>query len=225
MERVIVAQYAKWPELGKVKTRIAKMLNDQEALRIHMELVETVMRNIRAADFADYQLWTSCLPEQSRLVDSCIDASTRAQSEKLLEIIGTLRLDCCVQAAGDLGDRMTDTFKQLASDYSKIVIVGSDCPLVDRQMLQAVMTQLDKVDVVLTPAEDGGYVLLAIREQAISKIDSRWLDGVEWGTEMVLSQTIKCCERQSLSYFLMPESWDVDELVDYQRWIACEGER
>jgi uncharacterized protein len=76
------------------------------------------------------------------------------------------------------------------------------------------------VDVVITPAEDGGYVLLAMRQPAVHQCSSDWLQGVEWGSDAVLEQTIKRCDRQGLSYFLMPQSWDVDEYEDYQRWIA-----
>jgi rSAM/selenodomain-associated transferase 1 len=208
MNNIVLAQYAKWPQLGQVKTRIGRVLGDDIALEIHQQLLTDILLRFSSVAEIDYQLWLSSLD---------YELSNPIQ-EKVHRLIESRSIDCKEQLGVDLGQRMTDTLKSLARHYEQVAIIGSDCPNVTLDDLYSVSEFLSSYDVVIIPAEDGGYVLISMTKQAIEKVDESWLDSVAWGTSKALNQTLACCERSGLRVCLLPESWDVDEVEDYQRW-------
>jgi rSAM/selenodomain-associated transferase 1 len=210
MKRMVLAQYAKWPKLGHVKTRIAKDLGDQRALEIHYELLHAILCRFNAENAIAYQLWLDSIDHHQATDDSV--------SKRLARLIESKNIVCRQQQGSDLGRRMSNTLKTLSSDYEQVAIIGSDCPNVTTKDLQQVSSALDNHDLVLIPAEDGGYVLLAMRSIAINSLSDYWLDGIDWGTSEVLAETLRACKMSGLSAYLLPESWDVDEVVDYKRW-------
>lgn len=73
---------------------------------------------------------------------------------------------------------------------------------------------------VLGPSNDGGYVLIGAR-----KLTADALAGIEWGTPMVLEQTLERMEKAGLSVYVLEPRWDVDEPEDWQRFRRMVGER
>jgi rSAM/selenodomain-associated transferase 1 len=209
---VVIAQYAKWPELGKVKTRLAKALGDIPALAVHLELVKCVYKNLSENARSDYQLWLNKKPKGDVRNKCSEDIKAGLALQQLIEAES---IDYYLQQQGDLGAKMAGTLAQLLLEYSKVIIVGSDCPGVNTKTLDQVMDALDDYDLVIGPAEDGGYVLIASKYSH----PGLFLD-VDWGTPEVLRQTLLNAESAGLSYHLLAESWDVDEIEDYDRWRA-----
>lgn len=209
MNEMILAQYAKWPRLGKVKTRIGKVLGPQKALAIHLELVKSVLEQFSNVKGLNYQLWLDTMSLR-------LDQSNA--SNELLQLIESNYVACREQEGSNLGERMCNTFVELSRDFQKIAIIGSDCPNVSTKQLEEVERALDIHDVVIIPAEDGGYVLIAMRSDSVDKVEGNWLQGVRWGGSAALEDTLSCYRQHKLAVYLLSESWDVDQLEDYQRW-------
>jgi rSAM/selenodomain-associated transferase 1 len=196
----LVMQFAKWPEAGKVKTRLIPALGEQGALAAHCELTLAVLDNLLATALP-LQLWWDC---------------DRAAPAEAAQVLKTLQQHCVqqrFQSDGNLGDRMAAALSGALRSHTVAMIVGSDCPSVDADHVLLAAEKLIHVDVVLGPSEDGGYVLIGAR-----KVVPGMLDGIHWGSEHVLRQTCEKLESAGLSVGLLPMRWDVDEAEDWQRF-------
>ncbi len=120
------------------------------------------------------------------------------------------------QAAGDLGARLTAAISEgLASGAKKIVVLGSDSPHLPAARLTDALDALDRADLVLGPAEDGGYYLIAVR-----RFSPAIFDGVEWGSARVFEQTSRAAARAGFSISSLASFYDLDEWRDLQRLAA-----
>jgi len=196
----LIIQFAKWPQLGKVKTRLAKTLGDNAALATHIELTMNVLDNLTSANLATVELWFDQLLENN-------------EGQGLVDVCRTKSLAVSTQYGNDLGERMYHALSSGLESFDKVIIVGSDCPTVDKAYLVGAINALDSNDLVLGPAEDGGYVLLGA-----SKVKPAMLDNIAWGCGEVLRSTVSNAENLSLSCALLDTTWDVDEYEDYLRW-------
>jgi len=200
MESTLIIQFAKWPQLGKVKTRLAKALGDQAAFDTHIELTLSVLNNLTTAKQGTVELWFDQLLANSDgqgLVDACNSQFVTVST----------------QHGNDLGERMYHALLSGLKSFDKVIIVGSDCPTVDKSYLVDAINALDSSSLVIGPAEDGGYVLLGA-----SKVKPTLLDNIAWGCGEVLQSTVSNAEGLDLSCVLLDTTWDVDEYDDYLRW-------
>jgi len=199
-DQPLVMQFAKWPEAGKVKTRLIPALGEQGALAAHCVLTLAVLDNLLATALP-VQLWWDC---------------DRAPPAEAAELVKALQRHCVpqrFQSDGNLGDRMAAALSGALRSHKVAMIVGSDCPSVDAAHVLLGAEKLVHVDVVLGPSEDGGYVLIGART-----VVPGMLDGIHWGSEHVLRQTCEKLESAGLSVSLLPMRWDVDEAEDWQRF-------
>ena len=208
-KELLIVQFAKWPVLGKVKTRLACSIGDEKALGVHLELMNEVLDKLILAQNeglnADIELWLNEVPEKESLM---IDVLTKTREQEI---------PCKVQNGFNLGDKMADAIKSSLKSYSKVLIVGSDCPNITSDALKTASDKLNSSDLVLGPAEDGGYVLIGA-----SSFNRRIFNGVEWGKGKVLQKTVNNIQAQNFSFSLLAESWDVDDIVDYERWCISK---
>lgn len=108
-------------------------------------------------------------------------------------------VDCCKT-------RLTDTLTQ---KRDKMVLIGSDMPLMTSKFLAEAIDQLDDHDCVVGPATDGGYYLIGLR-----RFIHQVFHGIEWSTSKVLSETKQILERTGHSYVLLSEHRDIDSWSD-----------
>ena len=113
------------------------------------------------------------------------------------------------QTEGDLGQRMLACFEDGVH-----VLVGGDCPLMSATYIEKAFDALVEHDLVFGPTEDGGYVLLGMREP----IPQLFRD-IPWSTEDVLRVTIDVANALGLSVKCLDQVWDVDTKADYVRWL------
>jgi uncharacterized protein len=180
------------PELGKVKTRLARTLGDAEALRIYHILLEKTRhaamdceatRLLFYSDFVDHP-----------------DPWPSASFQKM------------VQHSGDLGARMESAFQvAFESGAGKAVIIGSDCPELTGETLQQAFDLLDTTDFVLGPVPDGGYYLLGMKS-----LESSVFYDMEWSTETVRAKTIEKIQAVGKTFALLPMLSDVDTEADWR---------
>lgn len=123
------------------------------------------------------------------------------------------------QGDGDLGARMNRAFSNaFAAGAKRVVILGSDCPYFEPEDLKTAWKELETADVVIGPAEDGGYWLIGLRES-----QPRLFSDIEWSSERVFAQTIGRAQDLGLKSFLLRTLSDIDTKEDWERFIAVEG--
>ena len=190
----------RFPRLGEVKTRLTPPLSAEEALALHDRLTRhTLRRSLAVAATGDAR------------VEVRTDAAFAQVARDWLGPGFAPRY----QGEGDLGDRIRlafgDTFGRGAK---RVVVIGSDCPRLTSDHLRDALRRLAHVDVVLGPAEDGGYYLVALRGESARRSVPVLFTRVPWGTPDVLAATIEIAEEHGLTYALLETLPDVDTAED-----------
>jgi rSAM/selenodomain-associated transferase 1 len=187
--------FAKYWEPGKVKTRLAAVLGSQSASEIYRLFVRTLVERFRQC--ADSRVLCFTPQEQAGAFAALAGADWIARP----------------QATGDLGGRMSSYFDFCFQDGAeRVVLIGSDSPTMPSEYVESAFRLLGETDVVLGPAEDGGYYLVG----ASRNVAGIFKD-VDWSTARVWEQTIARLGELQLSYELLPQWYDVDELTDLGR--------
>ena len=117
------------------------------------------------------------------------------------------------QRGADLGARMYHAFARSLRRAERVVLIGSDCPVLrGRDLRKAARWLAGGADAVFAPAEDGGYALVALR-----RVSPRLFRGVEWGGAQVMAQTRARLAALGWRWRELPLVWDVDRPEDYRR--------
>ena len=194
---VEVAVLAKAPVAGYAKTRLAPQLGLVGAARLQERLIDRALATVAAARVGTIVLW--CAPDDRHPV---LRSLARRHGAAVR-----------VQPPGDLGVRML-----AAAQGGPTLVIGADCPALAPQHLRDAADVLSRgEDVVLIPAEDGGYVLigLAAPQPAL-------FAGVEWGSNRVMTQTRELMTAAGLRWSELPALWDLDRPEDLDRPLARE---
>jgi rSAM/selenodomain-associated transferase 1 len=187
--------FAKPPVPGHVKTRTIPALGAEGAARLHRQLLMHTAQTLDAYTGAVPELW----------VGADIDhADFRSEVFQ-----GWQRYPQC---GSDLGQRMLHAICSGLSRAPAVVVTGSDCPLMDAAYLDEAFSLLQRHNVVLGPAEDGGYVLIGMKQS----LPALFRD-IPWGTGGVLSRTRQALRAAGLSWQELPILWDVDRPEDVVR--------
>ena len=197
-DHVIV--FAKPPLLGKVKTRLIPELGPESALNAHCEMVDLTLKKVAQLDCSS-SLWLS---EKSQ------EGASWGQKYSL---------PVEVQRSGDLGIKMLDAIsKTLAASPAKVVLIGSDCPILSQEDIRDAFLWLDQNDVVILPCEDGGYGLIGMKQRH-AEVFSR----ISWGTPKVTRETLDRARNSNLSVKCGREIWDVDDIEGWRRYQALKA--
>jgi len=179
--------FARAPLAGRVKTRLAARIGAARAARLHERLVRQALATARAARCGPVELYVT----QRHAFFRCLPAPLR------------------LQRGADLGERMYRALHR----HRRAIVIGSDCPaLRASEVARAARWLRGGADVVLAPAQDGGYALIGAR-----RIRSALFARVAWGSEHVLAQTIENAARAGLRLRLLHAVWDVDRPEDLER--------
>jgi glycosyltransferase A (GT-A) superfamily protein (DUF2064 family) len=118
----------------------------------------------------------------------------------------------------DLGERLYRALAGAAREAGAtgaVMALGSDHPTLPLELVHRAFERVEAgADVVLGPAEDGGYYLIALGPQAVAP---RLFEGIAWSTGRVLPQTLERCAELGLAVELLPEACDVDTPEDLRR--------
>lgn len=166
------------PELGKVKSRLAKDIGEEKALNIYKELL----------------LHTKKISE-NLLVDKWVFYSEEIAKN---DIWDSNNFEKKLQHGKDLGARMKHAFEEgFESWYEKIIIIGSDIIDLQQKHIERAFESLESHETVIGPSYDGGYYLLGMK-----KLIPELFLNKKWGTDSVLKQTIKDLKSHTPTYFL-----------------------
>lgn len=192
-----VAIFARTPVRCRVKTRLAKAVGADAALRIYEDLLASTLARLGVgSETMAPEIW----------VDGGIDAFARWQRRSDARGLKDLRAPLIAQGRGDLGRRMSRAF-----DQGVRVLVGTDIPRMTADYVEGALNALERADLVLGPTEDGGYCLIGMNSP-----HPELFDGIAWGTARVLRSTLRAAK--DLRVTLLDEMWDVDEVEDLARW-------
>lgn len=193
---VCLCVFAKAPVPGKVKTRLMPYMNAESACQLHRQLIDECLSRTVMKTLWSSRLW-----------------STDTEDEFIATMSKNYGMPLHKQQGSDLGQRMAHAVKATLQSHRYVVLIGTDCPGLDAAYIETVLEHLQAgADCVLGPAEDGGYVMLAL-----SDYDDSLFNDIEWGTSQVLATT---CERiKALGWHCheMDVLWDVDRPEDYER--------
>ncbi|MEC7815058.1 MAG: TIGR04282 family arsenosugar biosynthesis glycosyltransferase [Pseudomonadota bacterium] len=202
----LVMQFSKWPEAGRVKTRLIPALGVAGALDAHVTLSLEVLDNLCATGF-DVEFWW----------DRPLETPPEDAAPVLKELEGA-GIPQCFQEGENLGARMAAALAGALQEREAAIIVGSDCPSVDPGYVRKAAAALSAFDVVLGPSNDGGYVLIGAR-----RMEAAALANVAWGTPAVLEQTLARMASAGLTVTTLEPRWDVDEPDDWARYQKLAG--
>lgn len=197
--RVGVAILAKAPLPGQAKTRMIPALGADGAARLQHWLLQRTVALALAADIGPVTLWCAGDPQHPAFALCRVDNSVVVRR----------------QPEGDLGVRMLTALRE-SSTQDGTLVIGTDCPALTTKHLREAAHSLQRNEVVVYPAEDGGYVLIGMREPL-----STVFSGIDWGTERVMAQTrqrlldVRCTWDESITL------WDVDRPADLARLIKA----
>jgi len=186
----LIITFTRNPELGKVKSRLAKSIGEVSALEIYKFLLEHTKNVLLKLD-CDKAVYYSVKIRDNDIWDS----KTFSKHQ---------------QIGNDLGERMQNAFANgFNKGYKKIIIVGSDLYDLNSEIINTAFNTLDKHDNVIGPAEDGGYYLLGMKTLHPSVFNIK-----NWGTETVYKQTISKLNNNSV--YVLDTLNDIDYVEDLE---------
>ncbi len=193
--RAAILIFARAPVLGAVKTRLEPLLGAAGALDLHKALIGKAVATAAESRLAPVQLWVSSKENEEYFASLCSSVELR------------------VQEGVDLGARMAHAAETALGSADCVVLIGADCPAVDAAYLRGALELLDAGEqVVIGPAEDGGYVLLGLRE-----VPQEIFSEMPWGGSDIMQLTRQRLRDSGRSWQELPPSWDVDRPEDLPR--------
>lgn len=192
MKHVVI--FARRPQLGRVKTRLARDIGPVETLRFYRSTLATVTRRISAGQA--WHTWLGLTPDETIFDDRLYPP-----------MAGRLP-----QGGGDLGDRMARCLARFGPN--PVLIVGSDIPDIDRSHIASAFNALRGHDLVFGPSGDGGYWLVGAAQGA--RVGALF-DDVRWSTEHALADTLENA-RPGVRVAMLEELADIDDGEAYAAW-------
>lgn len=193
---------------GKVKTRLAETVGHMQAAHIYAALCAlthtavaglNVRHHIYYSDFIEQgDIWEELSPLKHRQLGKTL-------GHRMAGAIGEV-----------LGGSQTGVQPQ--SEMRKCVLIGTDCPYLSPDILHAAFEALNKADVVIGPAKDGGYYLIGMRQlhPALFALPA-------WSTSHVFQDTLDRIIGLGLHYALLTELEDIDIIEDWTRYLQFKA--
>lgn len=203
-DRTAVIVMVKYPLAGSVKTRLGREIGMENACELYREFVRILLKTCRATGFA---VVVSCHPDHP--------------VSDYREWLGT-GFQYMVQQGTDLGHKMQDAFEQaFALGYDRVILTGSDLPHLPGAAIEKAAQRTGTYDVVIGPALDGGYYLIAMTKDRFCPC---MFDGIPWSTPDVLGMTLEKIEAGHCRFCLLAPMRDIDTLADLNAVSAETGQ-
>ena len=197
-ETPAIIVFAKYPHPGKVKERLASTFGAERAAELYSLLAEKIFSEVVSLSqrYSRYLLVSG--PDDVNKMDSWSKGQFNVQP----------------QEGNDLGERMKNAFHTIFQvQHTSVLLIGSDIPDLSASILEQASASLNSCDVVIGPAQDGGYYLIGMNRH-----HPEIFSNIHWSTNTVLETTIGNIGRLKLSYVLLPVLIDIDTESDYHLW-------
>jgi len=186
--------FTRYPQAGKTKTRLIPALGEEGAAQLQKKLTEYTLKK---ADQLTVNIRVYFSDGNENLMANWLGNSYQYYR----------------QSNGNLGDRLIAALEEsFTEEIEKIVIIGIDCPDLNADLIQQAFQALSTQDLVLGKAEDGGYYLIGLRG-----FYPELFQGIDWGTHLVLEQTVASAEVIGLTMSYLPMLNDIDTPEDLEK--------
>lgn len=199
MKNTIVIM-SKIPYPGQTKTRLMTMLTGEECAAFHLACLNDTLNTVKSTGIPGYVYW------------SCQAAG---HVPPVLPTWDDYNFQEKMQRGNNLGERMLNIVEDTLTQYQAVLLIGSDIPEINREILKEAFLRLQHVDVVVGPALDGGYYLLALKKNCPDLFND-----IPWSTPAVLEKTLQAVKDNGLTYSLVASRQDIDtweDLLAYYR--------
>ncbi len=197
MEKLII--FTRYPEPGTTKTRMIPLLGAEKAAQLQRLMTEHTLKQV-----------SQVLREPNVLIEIHFAGSDQQLMEQWLGSNWVYQ----PQKKGDLGEKMSTAFDVLGEEgIRSVVIIGIDCPDINSSVINQAFIALHNHDLVLGPAEDGGYYLIGL-----SRFIPELFKDIAWGSSYVLSQTQTIAQQLNLTIAYLTTLADVDRPEDLPIW-------
>jgi rSAM/selenodomain-associated transferase 1 len=199
-----LALFARRPETGRIKTRLAPALTLPLTLGLYRSMLADAFEAGLGSGVDERSVWWA--DAQDAHDASIAAALVRGEWQER------------TQPDGDLGTRLTHAFAELLRDSDdRAVVFGADCPTLDQDQIEQAFRELTRSDVVLGPASDGGYTLIGL-----GRARPQLFANIAWSSDQVLQQTLDRAEAAGLTVTLLTRLDDIDTPRDLVRSLARE---
>ena len=197
---------AKWPRYGSCKTRLAKDIGKNNALKIQKKMLHHTF------SVSNYLIKKEILE-----IHLAIKGIGFKKCQRLCNELGIEKF--YFQGQGCLGEKMKRQILK-CQRYSKnhdnrdLIFIGTDLPNLSHIDIVKTISKLEKKDVVLGPSNDGGYWLIAFSQRFISKNNYLPFINIKWSSNEVLKGTIDNLSQQKITIDFLNTKIDIDTLND-----------
>ncbi|MFH1349427.1 MAG: TIGR04282 family arsenosugar biosynthesis glycosyltransferase [Pseudomonadota bacterium] len=197
--KALILFFIKYPEPGAVKTRLAAVIGNENAVRLYRNFILDTLMKL-----------------ESLGIPFKICYFPREKRKHLIDWLGE-KYQYYHQRGDELGERMEIAFSDTFSDgYNRAILIGSDFPDLPTFFFKEALDALNTHDSVLGPALDGGYYLIGFRDNMFSPGVFR---GMEWGMETVFRETLTKLRDHKKRVYILPPWNDVDTIEDLQSLV------
>lgn len=194
MKKSALIIFVRKPELGKVKTRLAREVGDERALEIYEKLLSHTKMISLPLEVEKFVFYADEVSEKD------IWTGKEFHQEQ--------------QIKGNLGEKMKSALEEVFSrNIQRVCIIGSDCMELTSEILENAFLSLHHHDIAIGPSLDGGYYLIGMK-----KLHSKLFDDIKWSTASVFNETMQKARQKKLSVFELPKLSDIDYKEDWERY-------
>lgn len=189
--------FARAPILGTVKTRLAVTLPEPATTQLYQQMLDYTVEQAVTAALCPVEIW--CSPDTAHPL--------------FRDYHQRWGIALHQQHGLDLGQRLQYALQSALTRAHSALVIGSDCPALSVADLEAALAALENgCAVVFNPAEDGGYVLLGLRQLILALFEE-----MPWGSAQVMAMSRQRLTQLSIPWQELATRWDVDTLEAVQR--------
>ena len=194
---VIMARY---PQVGTTKTRLARAIGSEETVRLYLAFLTDLAHKFTNREYDLHWAYSPAGVDYQAFIATLTPPS----------LVG--RMTCFPQQGADLGERLHHVFRWTQErGFGRTIVISSDSPHIGLASIAHAEQALDEADIVLGPADDGGYYLIAMRQPYDV------FSGIPMSTSVVTRLTMEMAQHQRLTIQLIEPLFDIDELPDLVR--------
>jgi uncharacterized protein len=197
-----VLVFVKYPEPGRVKTRLARTLGPERAALLYRKWIGIVFGQLQP------------LRTTSRLV-GCFDGAPREAFAPWHQLAD----DWWPQPPGDLGDRLLAGFEAGFEEGGPVLAIGTDCLEMEPELVTEAFEALRHKDIIFGPTPDGGYYLVGM-----ARIRAALFRSIRWSSPFTLDDHLRRCREEDWSVSLLPVRHDIDTGDDWRAYCVRAGQ-
>lgn len=193
MDNSKILIFSKFPEIGKVKSRLYPNLSNEEILNFYKKLLDRTITNSMSTGI-NTELWFDYDINKYKYINSFNGINVKKQ------------------CSGNIGKKMLFSIDRSIKEGYNPILIGCDCPLISQRDFLITQDYLKKKNIVIKPTFDGGFCLISAK-----KIHKNLFKNIKWGTSQVFKTLVKNILNINFSYKILSPTLDIDHFADYIR--------